>query len=131
MLEDKVVRELPDMAYDHWCENNQDIRKTASFVGVSKDMIKRWKRIYCWDERRRFQSETATEVLYRKWDTDDEKMFIDTLGEHSPQKELTAGRRLWLLIKYREALRNREEWGYVDRDKVMKHLERRITEFAR
>ena len=103
MLEDKVVRELPDVAYDYWCANDQDIRKTASLVGVSKDMVKRWKRIYCWDERRRFQSETANEMRYRKWDTDDEKMFIDTLGEHSPQKELTPGRRLWLLIKYREA----------------------------
>ena len=60
------------------------------------------------------------------WRTEDELDYIDRLGTHSLSK--ISRDRKKLLAGYVKAMKERKEWGMVDKIRVMKHAERKWAE---
>ncbi len=58
------------------------------------------------------------------WSTRDELAFIDGLGKCNWMCEgYQRFSRDWLLYSYYKTLSYREDWGTLDRDKVISHVE--------
>ena len=69
-----------------------------------------------------------------RWTTEDEKGYIDVLGGHvlssgSNGKERASNMgmsRLKLLINYAKSMKNRTDWGEVDRSEIEKYVRQKL-----
>ena len=74
--------------------------------------------------KRKRISSTATKISGvpfrwhdRQWTTPDEVAFIEALGTHTASRQLAP--RAVLLQRYREAMALRQDWGEIDKVRVL------------
>lgn len=67
------------------------------------------------------------------WGTDDELLFIDTLGTSSQlgKKELTKPQLLQLLLGYQKGLSRRRVWTGLDSGVIGARIQRRIDDLRK
>lgn len=71
---------------------------------------------------------TMTNIVYYKWTTADEIKYVKGLGTRKRQEGINSGlTRLEMLLKYRDTLNQRVEWGDIEPVEVSVVVEKMIV----